>query len=51
MEFPINESTVVLVVAGIVTTILIGMLAHFAASSILSNKSNALDEDHYRRTK
>ena len=49
MEFPVNESTIVLVIAGFATTILIGMLAHFAASSVLSKKSNAMDENHYRR--
>ena len=49
MEFPINESSIMLVIAGLATTLLIGMLAHFSVASIMSKKSNAMDEAHYSR--
>jgi hypothetical protein len=49
MEFPINESSVLLVITGIATAGLIGMLAHFSIVSFFSKRSNAMDETHYSR--
>ena len=49
MEFPINESSVLLVITGIATAGLIGMLAHFAITSFFSKRSNSMDDAHYTR--
>jgi hypothetical protein len=49
MEFPINESSIMLAISGLATTLLVGMLAHFSVASILSKKANAMDEAHYSR--
>jgi hypothetical protein len=49
MEYPINESSILLVITGFATAVLIGMLAHFAVSSFLSKSSNAMDDAHYSR--
>ena len=49
MEFPINESSVLLVITGVATAGLIGMLAHFSIASFFSKRSNAMDETHYSR--
>ncbi|HEY7853655.1 MAG TPA: hypothetical protein VIB80_00870 [Aquiluna sp.] len=49
MEYPINESSILLVVAGLATTVLIGMLTHFAVASFFSKRANAMDDAHYSR--
>jgi hypothetical protein len=49
MEFPINESSVVLVVATIPTTLLIGMMLYFAISGILGKSSKQPDASHFSR--
>lgn len=49
MEYPINESSIVLVIAGFVTTLLIGMLAHFSITSFFSKRANTMDDAHYQR--
>lgn len=49
MEYPINESSIVLVVAALATTLLVGMLAHFSVMSFFSKRSNAMDDAHYKR--
>jgi hypothetical protein len=49
MEYPINESSIILVIAGLVTTVTIGMLVHFSVASVLSKKANAMDDAHYSR--
>lgn len=49
MEFPINESSIMLVVAAIPTTLLIGMMLHFAITGILGKSSNELGAAHFKR--
>jgi hypothetical protein len=49
MEYPINESSILLVITGFATAGLIGMLAHFAITSFFSKRSNAMDDAHYSR--
>lgn len=49
MEFPINESSVMLVVAAIPTTLLIGMMLYFAISGILGKPSKQLEATHSGR--
>ena len=49
MEYPINESSIVLLVAGLATTLLIGMLAHFSITSFFSKRANSMDDAHYTR--
>ena len=49
MEYPINESSILLVIAGIATAGLVGMLAHFSVMSFFSKRSNSMDDAHYTR--
>lgn len=49
MEYPINESSIVLVAAGLATTLLIGMMAHFSIMSFFSKRANSMDDSHYSR--
>ena len=49
MEYPINESSIMLVIAGLTTATLIGMFAHFSVMSFFSKRSNAMDEAHFSR--
>ncbi len=49
MEYPINESSIMLVIAGLTTAALVCMFAHFAAVSFFSKRANAMDEAHFSR--
>ena len=49
MDYPINESSILLVIAGIATAGLVCMLAHFAVMSFFSKRSNSMDDAHYTR--
>jgi hypothetical protein len=49
MEYPINESSILIVITGIGVTALVGMFVHLSITSILQRSSNELNEQHFSR--
>jgi hypothetical protein len=49
MEYPINESSILIIITGVGVTALIGMFVHLAITSILQKSGNSLTKEHYSR--
>ena len=49
MEYPINESSILIVITGLGVTLLIGMFVHLSIASIFQKSGNSLTEEHYSR--